>query len=215
MRIRIDEYLAEIEEREHMLEQRACKHSKARGFSTKMPKSFFEHPIYEALNDIIICKDRRRVMPRRWDELEIDFEDNFVRTFRLCKEKVYKVSNTHNYNKIKNKNVFIAVPLNSMLFKNIYDEFKEQIDIFRFVQISRRFIQESGYRDNQDIHNCNTKKVIQSILSMLISRSWIDYQSWIADYQKFDLDLDEVLSDIVRYIGDEELLELIAHLKTL
>ncbi len=215
MRIKIDEYLAEIEEHEQMLEQKAIKYSRARGFSTKMPKSFFEYPIYKALNDIIICKDKRRVMPRRWDELEIDFEDNFVRTSRLCKEKVYKVSNIHNYDKIKNKNVFIAVPLNSMLFKNIYNEFKEQIDIFRFVQISRRLIQGSGYKDHQDIHNCNTKKVIQSILSMLISRSWIDYQSWIAEYQKFDLDLDEVLSNIVRYIGDKELLELIAHLKTL
>ena len=211
MRIKIDEYLAEIEECERILEQKAIKHSRAHGFSTKMPKSFFEYPIYEELNDVIICKDSKRVMPRRWDELEIDFEDNYVRTSSLCKEKVHKVSNAHNYNEIKNKNVFIAIPINCELFKNIYDECKEQIDIFIFVQISRRLIQESGYKNNQDIHSCHTKNAIQSILSLIVSRDWIDYQSWIANYQKFDLDFDEVLSDMVRSIEDEELLDLISH----
>ncbi len=213
--IRIKEYIDDLEEIEKSNEQKAHKKNQRTPRSTKMPKSFFEYPIYQELRDVIISKESTEIIPRRWDELEIDFEDNSVRTCSLCEEKVYKVSNVHNYNEIKNKSVFIAVPLNGVLFKDIYNEFKEQINIFVFVQISRRLIQASGYNKNQDIHSCDTRKVIQSILSFLISIDWIDYQSWVADYQKFDLDLDELLSDMARYYKDEELLHLISRLKTL
>ncbi len=213
--MKIKEFIDDLAEIEKSNEQKAHKKNQKTPRSTKMPKSFFEYPIYQELRDVIISKKSTQIIPRRWDELTIDFKNSSVRTFSLCDEKVYKVSNAYNYNEIKNKNVFIAVPLNGVLFKDIYNEFKEQIDIFIFVQISRRLLQKSGYDESQDIYSCDTRKVIQSILSFLINRDWINYQSWIAAYQKFDLALDELLFDMVRYFKDEELLHLIARLKTL
>jgi len=200
--IKIKEYIDDLAEIEKTNERKAHKKNQKTSRSTKMPKSFFEYPIYQELRDVIISKENRKIIARRWDELEINFEDSSVRTCSLCDEKVYKVSNIHNYNEIKNKSEFIAVPLNGVLFKNIYDEFKEQVDIFIFVQISRRLIQESGYDDTMDVHTCKTLDAIQFILSFLISKEWINYKSWINKYQEFDFDLNEFLSDIEPYFKD-------------
>lgn len=213
--MKIKEFTDDLSEIEKSKERKAYKKNQKIPRSTKKPKSFFEYPIYQELRDVIISKDGTGIIPRRWDELEIDFEDNSVRTCRICEKKVYKVSNTYNYNEIEGKSVFIAIPLNGVLFNRIYNEFKEQIDVFMFIQISRRLIQENGYNKSHDIHDCHTEKAIQSILSFLISRNWIDFQSLVTDYQRFDLDLDELLSDISRYFKNEELLHLIVHLKTL
>ena len=154
--IKIKEFMDDLAEIEKTKERKAHKKNQRTPRSTKMPKSFFEYPIYQELRDVIISKESTEIIPRRWDELEIYFEDSSVRYYDLCDEKVYKVSNAHNYNEIKNRSVAIAVPLNGVLFKNIYNDFKEQIDIFVFVQISRRLIQESGYDDSSDVNTCKT-----------------------------------------------------------
>jgi len=204
-----------MEEAEKCRERKAYKQNQKRPYSTKMPKSFFAHPIYRKLKKVIITPETIEIIPRRWDELKIDFDDHTVRRCHLCNKKVYKVSNFHNYNEVKKRHMAIAVPLNSVLFETIYDEFKMQIDIFLFVQISRRVIQESGYDESQDIHSCDIPQVLVSILSFLIQREWIEYRFRIVQYQRFDFDLNAFLSDVVRYFNDEELLCLVSRLKDL
>ena len=213
--MKIEEFIDDLAETEKAKERKAYKKNQRTAYSTKMPKSFFDYPIYQELRDVIVSNKSNHIMPRRWDELEIDFEDSSIRYCNICDEKIYKVSNIHNYNEIKDKSGCMAVPLNGSLFKYIYDEFKEQVDIFVFVQVSRRLIQESGYDESEDIHSCDTVNVIQSILSFLISREWITYQTWVAKYQEFDFNLDELLFDIEPYFKDEKLLHLITRFKTL
>jgi len=214
MSIKIKEYIGALEEREKLKEQKAYKKNKKLVRSTKMPKSFFDYPIYQELYDVIICKEGTRVIPRKWDELEINFKDRTVRYCTMCDEKVYKVSNIHNYNEIKNRNLTIAVPINSDLFKNIYNDFKEQIDQFVFVQISRQLIQVNGYDESSDVNSCKALDEIKFILSFLISKDWINYQSWVVKYLEFDINLNEFLYDIGQYFQNKELLRLITGFKS-
>ncbi len=213
--MKIKAFMDALEEAEKSRERKAYKQNQKRPYSTKMPKSFFDHPVYQEQKEVIITTKSTEIIPRRWDELEIDFDDSTVRRCNLCNEKVYKVSNFHNYNEVKKRYVAIAVPLNSMLFETIYDKFKIQIDIFLFVQISRRVIQESGYDESQDIHSCDIPQVLVSILSFLVQREWVGYRFRIVQYQRFYFDLNAFLSDVVRYFNDEELLYLVSRLKGL
>jgi len=213
--MKVKAFMDALEEAEKSRERKAYKQNQKKPYSTKMPKSFFVHPVYQEPKEVIITPKSTEVIPRKWNELEIDFDDNMVRRCHLCNEKVYRVSNFYNYNKMKKRPVAIAVPLNSVLFEMIYDKFKMQIDIFLFIQISRRVIQESGYDASQDIHSCDTQRVLQSILSFLIQKEWIEYQFRIVQYQRFDFDLNMFLSDVIRYFNDEELLCSVSRLKEL
>jgi len=88
---------------------------RARRFSTKMPRSFFEHPIYRELKDLILCSDKSKICSRRCEELEIDFKHKNMRHCTVCNQDVLKVTNQHNLEEAKDADVCISIPLNGIL----------------------------------------------------------------------------------------------------
>ncbi len=125
----------EQQERDEKLKRQ----KRAKGFNTKMPRSFFEYPIYRELKDVILCTDKSKICPRKWDELEVDFDNENMRHCTVCKQDVIKVTNQHNLEEVKGTNACISVPLNGILHKSFSEGWKSYIELYILVQISRMF----------------------------------------------------------------------------
>ncbi|WP_294959041.1 hypothetical protein [Sulfurovum sp.] len=184
MRIKIDEYLAEIEAQERAMEQKAIKHSRSRAFSTKMPKSFFEHPIYSELKEMILCRETGKLCPRRWEELKIDFNDKNVRYASLCGKSITKVSNTHNLNCAET--TCIAVPIDSTLFREIDSRYAEEIFLYIFIQLMRRKMQSTGYREEDDFLSCDLAS-IAVIATEFIELHVEKVDIWEREFSKYSI----------------------------
>lgn len=157
----------------------------------------FEHQIYKELKEVIICNDLEVVSIKRWDELEIDFNDQNTRYSQDLKQNIIKVTNQYNYDLVKNDAVCISIPYNGILQKSLDEEIQEYIKQYVFIQISRRLIQTSGYRDEEDIKDNNMQSIIEYILSYIENdienSSWKDMKSWVKSYQEFRVDLGEII----------------------
>jgi len=105
----IKSFLDSFDEEDKTNEQKLQKKNRAIGFNTKMPKSFFKHPVYQPINEIIISKDPFSLIPRRWEELEINFENILIRDYPTYNKTILKVSNLYNYKNSINKYSYIAV----------------------------------------------------------------------------------------------------------
>lgn len=124
------------------------------------PPWAFKYPIYNELEYFIKCSNSNEIFPRRWSELELDFSDKNKRVCTILNNQVCLVSNIHNYNENKDIQEYLAIPINSPLFKKLYDEIKDDFLLFRFIQITRRLIQGSGYRAKYDIQTSNKDEAI-------------------------------------------------------
>ena len=185
MRIKIDEYLAEVEEHEQILEQKAIKHSRARGFSTKIPKSFFEHPVYAELKEVLLCRETGKLCSRRWEELTIDFDDKNVRYSPLCGNRITKVSNMHNLN--CSKTTCIAVPIDSKLFREINSRYAEEIFLYIFIQLMRQKMQGTGYREEEDFLSCDLVSIAVNVTEFIeLHEEKIDI--WEREFIKYSID---------------------------
>ena len=53
--------------------------------------------LYKELKDIIICSDKNKICPKRWEELEINFEHENMRYCSVCQEDILRVTNQYNF----------------------------------------------------------------------------------------------------------------------
>jgi len=183
-------FLKALEQKEKTKEQQCHKKNQPRAYSTKIPKSFFEHPLYHNLKEVIVTPQKERIVPRRWEELQIDFSDKNRRYSGLCDMSVYRVTNRYNYQTLLDKKVALAIPIQTTLFQEIQKEYEKQIEIYRFVQVSRRLMQEVGYREKEDLQYCMVAEVLEDIHTFLKGRTLVNWYEWIEIYKKFGIDLE-------------------------
>ena len=193
MMIDIEVFFQEIEERRRTREQKRYKKSLSVARSTKIPQSFFKYPIYRELKEIIVSLEPEVIVPRRWEELEIDFSNPYIRYCSLCDVHVYKVSNLFHYRKAKAQNMALAIPVNSPLVKRIEINHQSIIENYRFVQVSRRMMQESGYRGEEDFSSCEFNKILDEIRKYISCKGWIDLAQWEKKYWEYGIELEKFL----------------------
>ena len=205
MKTDIKSFLESLEIQEKVNEQKLFKKNQGRGFSTKMPKSFFEHSIYQPLSEVILSKNPLYVIPRRWEELDIDFEKIAIRNYTVCQQSVLKVSNLYNYQNGIKRYDYIAIPLFSPLYDTLYQTYKFQIDIYIFIQIIRMIVQGNGYRESMDVHSCEVQKVLDVLLSHLVEYSYIDHKKLSIQCRNFSINIFELLSKIDSFYQNDSL----------
>jgi len=201
----IKSFLDSLDEEEKIKEKKLFKKNKARGFGTKMPKSFFNYPIYQPINEIILSENPFHIIPRRWGELDRNFENILIRNCLISNQDIVKVSNLYNYKNSINKYSYIAIPLSSTLYNNLYKKYKFQIDIYIFIQIARMVIQGNGYDVSKDFHSCSLKKVLNLLLSNLLEYSYINYNKLLTECSKLSVDIFELLMEIHHFYKDDRL----------
>jgi len=205
MNTNVKSFLASLEMQEEVNEQKLFKKNQARGFNTKMPKSFFEHPIYQPLNEVILSQNPLYVIPRRWEELDIDFENIFIRNYPVCQQSVLKASNLHNYQNAIKRYEHIAIPLFSPLYDSLCEKYKFQMDIYVFIQIARMIVQGSGYRESSDVHNCNSIETLNLLLSDLLQYSYINHRELLTQCHKLSVNIFELLAKIGSFYQNDRL----------
>jgi len=191
----IARFLEELEEKEKSKEQQRYKKSHPRAYTTKMPKDFFKYPIYNELKEVIIVPQKEKVLPRRWEELEVDFSYKERRYASLCHVEVYRVTNQYTYQQWVGKEVALAIPIQTPLFEEIYACYEEEIAFYRFVQVSRRIMQEAGYEKERDIHCCTTSEVVGEIKQFLKGKRWISWEVWRERYKLFGIELEAFIKE--------------------
>ena len=199
----IKSFLASLDEEYKTNEQKLQKKNRGRGFNTKIPKSFFKHPIYQPIKEVIISKDPFSLVPRRWEELEINFENILIRDYPTCSKTIIKVSNLFNYKNSINKYSYIAVPISSPLYNNLYQKYKFQIEIYIFVQIARMIIQDNGYKMSRDVHNCKSIETLNLLLSDLLQYSYINHSKLLIQCHKLSVNIFELLTKIHNFYKDK------------
>lgn len=162
------------------------------------PPWAFEYPIYNELESFIKCSNSNEIFPRKWSELEVDFSDKNKRVCTITKKQVLLVSNIYNYNENKDIQEYLAIPINSPLFKELYEEIESEFLLFMFIQITRRLIQGSGYRADEDLQTSNKNEAILWAIKYL-KNEFETYSKWetknekaqrvIRDYQELGVDL--------------------------
>jgi hypothetical protein len=205
MNTNVKAFLESLEIQEEVNEQKLFKKNQARGFNTKIPKSFFRHPIYQPLNEVILSKNLLYVIPRRWEELDIDFENISIRNYLTCKQSVLKVSNLHNYHDSIKEYEHIAISLFSPLYNGLYQQYKFQMDIYVFIQIARMVIQGNGYKESMDTHSCEVQKVLNMLLSHLIEYSYIDHKKLVTKCYKLSINIFELLTEMDNFYQNDSL----------
>lgn len=185
------------------------------------PPWAFEYPIYNELEHFIKCSNSNEIFPRRWSELELDFSDKNKRVCTILNNQVYLVSNIHNYNKNKDIQEYLAIPINSPLFKELYDEIKDDFLLFKFIQITRRLIQGSDYRAEDDIQTSNKDEAILWAIEYL-KNEFETYSKWetkekkaqrvIRNYQKLGVDLKTIFELLKGQNFDLERFEMLENL---
>ena len=201
----IKSFLESLETQEKANEQKLFKKNRGRGFCTKIPKSFFEYPIYQPLKEVILSKNPLYVIPRRWEELDIDFEDISVRNYSVCQQSVLKASNLYNYKKGIKRYEHIAIPLFSPLYDSLYEKYKFQMDIYVFIQIARMIVQGSGYEENIDAHSCKVENVLDILLSNLIKYTYRNHRRLIIECHQLSVNVFELLAKIDSFYQNDRL----------
>jgi hypothetical protein len=71
-----------------------------------------------------------------------------------------------------------------------------KFEYYRFVQISRRVIQEAGYRQEDDLDGCEPSQIVEMVLEYFRKKEWIDKMVWFDRYREFGFELETFLVDI-------------------
>lgn len=170
-----------------------------RHFRICPPPSMYDYPIYKDLKEVIICNDLSKICPRRWDELEIDFEDKNKRYSSLMQRDILKVTNEHNYNLIKDQNICIAIPYNGVLQQRLFNDLHQYIKEYIFIQISRRIIMDSGYSEKYDINTTDKNEAIKFIFEhirkSINENRWCDFKCWVQRYKEYDIALEDIINN--------------------
>lgn len=70
----------------------------------------------------------------------------------------------------------------------------EYIEIYKFIQISRQFIQESGYLAEIDLYSNNSEDLLYSIRVFINDRikssNYETFEYWESKYQKYQIELE-------------------------
>lgn len=185
------------------------------------PPWAFEYPIYNELEYFIKCSNSNEIFPRKWSELEVDFSDKNKRVCTITKKQVLLVSNIHNYNENKDIQEYLAIPINSPLFKELYEEIESEFLLFMFIQITRRLIQGSGYKAEDDIQTSNKDDAILWAMTYL-KNEFETYSKWetkdekaqrvIRDYQELGVDLKTIFELLKSQDFDFDEFEIIENL---
>ncbi len=158
--------------------------------------------IYRELKDVIICGEKNKICPRRWDELEVDFDYENMRHCSVCKQDVMNVTNQHNLEEIKGTDVYICVPFNGALHQSFSEDLKAYVELYLLVQVSRMTIQGSGYSVDDDIHSNSIEEIVRSILLYLENDGYIGTKDFIRNCEEYAVDfvsVFEVLSKMIEY----------------
>jgi hypothetical protein len=160
------------------------------------PPWSYDYPIYKKLSTYIICNNNLLQCPRRWEELDLNFDDLNIRYCSFCKKNVYKVTNEYNYNKFKES--CICIPNNSKFLEILSKDMLEYTEIYKFIQISRQFIQESGYLAEIDLYSNSSEDLLYSIRVFINDRiknsNYETFEYWKIKYQKYQIQLENFLS---------------------
>ena len=185
------------------------------------PPWAFDYPIYNELEYFIKCSNSNEIFPRRWSELELDFSDKNKRVCTILNNQVCLVSNIHNYNESKMQQQYLAIPINSPLFKELYEEIESQFLLFMFIQITRRLIQGSGYIADDDLQTSNKDEAILWAMTYL-KNEFETYSKWetkeeksqrvAKDYQELGLDLKTIFELLKSQGFDFDKFEIIQNL---
>lgn len=176
----------------------------------------FDYPIYKQLEHFIVCKNKDEIFPRRWDELEIDFNNKNKKVCPISKKEITLVSNVHNYNEAKEIQEYLALPINSPLFSELLSEYEEEFNLYVFIQATRVLIQGAGYSENIDLQYAQKSKATNWAMAFLKEEFDRYNQRWetkeekiqrvIKDYEELGVDLKEVIEVVaIRYDEVREL----------
>jgi len=157
--MKIDEYLKELEYLEEKRHNKSVRrYWGKRGFvRDRLPKSLFAHPIYSAISEIILCKEKNIVCTRRWSEMDICFKNADRRYCKVCDKWVFRISNIPLLKKYMNQADCIAIPTDSPYFKEIQDKITSEIYLYKCIQKLRVYMQrEIGYIESEDISVCHS-----------------------------------------------------------
>lgn len=186
----------ELEKQEENKRNAICK---SKFYRKGAPEFLHDHPIYKELKDVIICNDLSKLCPRRWDELEINFEDKNIRYSTIMQTDIVKVTNEHNYNMIKDKNISFVLPYNGVLHQKLPTEFQNYIKDYVFIQISRRIMMDCDYREEDDINTIDKNEAIKFIFEYIKNsineNYWCDFKCWVQRYREYDIDLEEIINN--------------------
>lgn len=156
------------------------------------------------------------MIPRRWNELEIDFNNKNKKICPISKKEIILVSNVHNYHEVKETQECLAFPINSPLFSELLSEHEEEFKLYVFIQATRTLIQGVGYSDEFDLQTSNLNEVISWVTRYLKEQFETFNQKWQTkeekvqrvsrDYEELGVDLKEMIEVIaIRYDEAREL----------
>lgn len=176
----------------------------------------FDFPIYKQLEHFIVCKNKEMMIPRRWNELEIDFNNKNKKVCPISKKEIILVSNIHNYNEAKETQECLALPINSPLFSELLSEYEEEFKLYVFIQATRTLIQGVGYSDEFDLQTSNLNEMISWVTRYLKEQLETYNPKWQTkeekaqrvsrDYEELGVDLKEMIEVItIRYDEAREL----------
>ena len=125
------------------------------------------HLLYQELKNVIIFNDEDLICPKRWEELDVDFESVDSHYCSSCDKTILKVTNQHNFDEIQDSDNCIAVPLNGKLYRSLSEELKANADRYIVVQISRMILCEAGYSYDGIVHSDSAKEILEKMFDEL------------------------------------------------
>jgi len=160
------------------------------------------HLLYQELKNVIIFNDEDLICPKRWEELDVDFEHTDSRYCSTCNRTVSKVTNQYNFDEIQDSDNCIAVPLNGKLYRSLSEELKANADRYIVVQISRKMLCEAGYSYESIVHSDSAKEILKKMFDEL--DDGVSVNRFTEECEKYGVDfmaMIEVLKKIVMNEG--------------
>ncbi len=141
--------------------------------------------LYKELKDVIICSDKNKICPKRWEELEIDFEHENMRYCSVCQQDVLKVTNQHNFEEVKDTDVCISVPL---LHRSFSKELKACAERYILVQSARTIMYEARRNiDEATMHSNSIEEIVKIFLTYIDDKDYYLHR-FIENCEKYDVD---------------------------
>ena len=161
--------------------------------------------LYKELKDVIICSDKNKICPKRWEELEIDFEHENMRYCSVCQQDILKVTNQHNFEEAKDTNRCISVPLNGVLHRSFPKELKVCAERYILVQSSRTIMYESRHNnDEATIHSNGIEEIVKIFLTYIDDKDYYVHR-FIENCEEYDVNFVATFRALGGMIEDKEL----------
>lgn len=161
--------------------------------------------LYKELKDIIICSDKNKICPKRWEELEINFEHENMRYCSVCQEDILRVTNQYNFEEVKNTNRCISVPLNGVVYRSLPKELKVCAEQYILVQSSRTIMYGSSRNiDEATMHSNSIEEIVKIFLTYIDDKDYY-VQEFIENCNKYDVDFVATFAIMRGMIEDGEL----------